>query len=414
MINLFEHQKIAIDELRTGSILWGGVGSGKSLTAIAYYYVKECGGSISSDGSKIGHMQHPRDLYIITTARKRDSMDWEEECTEFMISTNREISYDGVKLTVDSWNNIGKYVEVKDAFFVFDEQKVIGSGAWVKAFLKIAKANHWILLTATPGDTWMDYVPVFIANGFYKNRTEFIRKHVVYNNFTNFPKIDHYIDTRQLFKLKEKVLVRMKYERKLVSNNIDIVVPYDEEMFNLVYIKRWNPYENRPISGISEAGYIMRKVVNSNPNRFEAIKELAEKHRRLIVFYSFDYELDILRTLEEKTNFTVAEYNGHLHEDVPTTHDWIYLVNYISGGEAWNCTQTNAVAFYSLHYSYRTTTQAAGRIDRMNTPFAQLYYYYIRSDSPIDLAIRKSLKAKKDFNEAKFLGQKTSRQKHML
>lgn len=383
MIDLFDYQKSAISELRTGSILRGGVGSGKSLTAIAYFYIKDCGGSID------------KDLYIITTARKRDSQDWESECAHFNIEPK----------AVDSWNNVSKYAEIRDAFFIFDEQKVIGSGAWVKAFLKIAKANHWILLTATPGDTWMDYIPVFIANGFYKNRTEFIRRHVVYNNFTKFPKVDHYIETDLLEKLKRKVLVQMKYVKKTVPHHEDIVLPYDKELFDKAYIKRWNPYENRPIKEIGEAGYLFRKIVNTDISRLNAVRRIAEKHRKIIVFYNFDYELEALRTLEELTDFTVAEYNGHLHSDIPTTQNWIYLVQYMSGAEAWNCITTNVVVFFSRNYSYRLTIQAAGRIDRQNTPFQNLYYYYLTSESPIDQAIAKALKSKKSFNERRFLKQ---------
>lgn len=389
--------------MRTGSILWGGVGSGKSLTAIAYYFTKECGGSLDENGVVTNRMTKPKDLYIITTARKRDSLDWEKECTQFIISSDRSASLVGVKLTVDSWNNVGKYAEVRDAFFIFDEQKVIGSGAWVKAFLKIVKANAWILLTATPGDTWMDYIPVFVANGFYKNRTEFIRRHVIYNNYIKFPKVDHYIEEGSLLKLRKKILVHMNYENKTIPHFEDIILPYDKETFNQVYIKRWNPFEDRPIKEVSEAAFIMRKVVNSDSSRISAVRDLAKRKRKIIVFYNFDYELEELRTLEELDGFTVAEYNGHLHEDIPTTHDWIYLVNYMSGAEAWNCIETNVVVFYSLNYSYRLTTQAAGRIDRQNTPFKNLYYYYLVSDSPIDQAISKALKAKKSFNEARFL-----------
>ena len=399
-ISLFEYQKKAVLELKTGSILWGGVGSGKSLTALAYYYVVECGGSMEPELTK---MKTPKDLYIITTPRKRDGLDWDDEATHFALSKDRESSIQNVLLTVDSWNNIGKYKEIKNAFFIFDEQKVVGYGSWVKSFLKIAKLNNWILLSATPGDTWMDYVPVFIANGYYKNKTDFTRQHVVYNTYTNYPKIDRYVGIGVLEKLKRKIIVKMDYHKKTIDNIVKLVVPFNEKKFDLIYEKRWNPFKNRPIQTASEAGYAKRQVVNSDPSRFDALLELIQKHRKVIVFYNFDYELDILRRLNDVLDIPIAEYNGHIHEPIPEGDSWVYIAQYLSAGEAWNCTETNTVVLYSRNYSYRQTIQAMGRIDRQNTPFLNLYYYFLTSESEIDKGIAKSYSEKKNFNEAKFL-----------
>jgi len=387
-IKLFEHQKVAVDQLKTGSILCGGVGSGKTLTAISYYKKEE----------------FPKDLYVITTAGKRDTLDWEHECASFAISRDRAASLDGVQLVVDSWNNIKKYIEIKDAFFIFDEQRVIGSGAWVKSFYKVVKQNNWILLSATPGDTWMDYIAVLVANGFYKNRTEFVRRHVVFNNFTKFPKIDHYIEEGRLLRLKNQITVTMDYIKPTGKKINTIFADYDREKFDLVFGKRWNPFTNMPIKEVSEFFFAMRRVVNSDPSRLNIIRDLLIRHKKIIVFYNFNYELDILRELKKEV--ALAEYNGHKHEGIPTGHRWVYLVQYISGSEGWNCTETNTIVFYSLHYSYRMMTQAAGRIDRLNTPFAILYYFYIRSASKIDVGIMKALKNKENFNESNFAFEK--------
>ena len=370
------------------------------MTSLAYYYTKECGGEIEPE---VTHLKTPKDLYVITTARKRDSSDWVEEAARFAISPDRDASVGGVKLTVDSWNNISKYKEVKNAFFIFDEQKVVGSGAWVKSFYKIAKANNWILLSATPGDTWMDYVPLFVANGFYKNKTEFVRKHVVYNTFTNYPKIDRYVDTGVLVKLKKQIMVKMDYVKKTVDHIVLMTVPHNASMLETVEKKRWNPFKNEPIEQASGACYTMRKVVNSDPSRLETIIKLLELHPKLIIFYNFDYELEILRKLNELLNIPIAEYNGHIHEPIPQGDRWVYIAQYVSAGEAWNCIETNAIVLYSRNYSYKITTQAMGRIDRQNTPYVNLYYYFLTSDSDIDKGIAQAYKEKKNFNENKFV-----------
>ena len=399
-IELAEHQEKVIDKLKSGSILCGGVGSGKSRTALTYYFKKECKGNIKINGKgDYAEMKLPKDLYIITTARKRDLLEWEKECAPFILSTDQKLSINGVKVIIDSWNNIHKYINVKNAFFILDEQRVIGSGLWVKSFLKITKNNSWILLSATPGDTWMDYVPVFIANGFYKNRTEFLRRHVVYNHFTKYPKIDHYVEVARLMKLKQSILVDMQYVKLTIPHNKTIIAKHDEKLFKQLVVKRWNVYENKPIKNISELCYLMRKVVNSDLDRLTIIRKLFRRHQKLIIFYNFNYELEMLKNFGKDSIITTAEWNGHKHELIPNTNEWIYLVQYTAGAEGWNCIETNCIVFFSQSYSYKATIQAAGRIDRFNTLFTDLYYYYIRSESAIDLAIEKTLKGKQDFNE---------------
>lgn len=393
-IRLFEYQKEAIDKLHSGSILCGGVGSGKSRVALAYYFIKECGGNIKINGKgDSSKMTNPKKLYIITTAMKRDSLDWSKECMPFLLS----------EVTIDSWNNIGKYTNVRDAFFIFDEQRVVGSGAWVKHFLKITKLNRWILLTATPGDTWMDYVPVFIANGFYKNRTEFIRRHVIYNNFTRFPKIDHYVEGAHLAKLRQSIITKLIYKKPAISHHIVMPLLFDKEKLDMAFVKRWNMYENRPVKDVGELCYLMRKIVNSDLSRIVELSLLLQKHKRIIIFYNFDYELWILRSFSEACKIKYGEWNGHKHESLPQGESWIYLVQYAAGAEGWNCVETNAIIFYSQNYSYKATVQAAGRIDRLNTLYSNLYYYHFSSESIIDGAIQKALSNKENFNERTLL-----------
>jgi hypothetical protein len=403
-IDLYNHQQIAVDMLKSGSILCGGVGSGKSRTALAYYFIKDCNGRIKVNGKGgFAEMIKPKDLYIITTAKKRDTLEWERECAPFMLSTKPDISISGVKVIVDSWNNLSKYVKIKNAFFIFDEQRLVGSGTWVKSFLKISKVNNWILLSATPGDTWMDYVPVFIANGFYKNRTEFLRRHASYNRFTKYPKIEKFIETGYLIKLREDITVIMNYEKQTIAHDKIITTVYDKEQLNKVAIKRWNIFKDKPIKSVGELCYLMRKVVNSDKSRIEAVKKLIDKHPKVIIFYNFDYELEILRSIGGDLKIQYNEWNGHNHQEVPKGKTWIYLVQYSAGAEGWNCIDTDTIIFFSQNYSYKTMVQAAGRIDRLNTKFRDLYYYHLRSKSLIDLAITNALKKKKNFNINKFV-----------
>lgn len=383
MIELMRHQLKAIKELDNGKILWGGVGTGKSATVLGYYMERE----------------KPKDIYVITTAKKRDSLDWEREAAKFGIGTDRASTVAGT-ITVDSWNNIHKYVDIEGAFFVFDEQRLVGNGAWVKSFIKIAKKSRWVLLSATPGDTWLDYIPVFLANGFYKNVTEFKFKHVVYEPFNKYPKVRSYLNVPKLELMRNHILVEMPFikhtERMLNWMEVD----HDKDLFKRVHKDRWNVFDDRPVKDVAELFRLMRRVVNSDPSRMQMVRDLMKLHPRLIIFYNFNYELEMLRTLYSEIE--VAEWNGHKKDPLPETDRWVYLVQYVAGAEGWNCTSTDAVILYSMTYSYKNFHQAQGRIDRLDTEYKTLYYYILLSNSVIDSAIKKSLTSKESFNERKF------------
>ena len=378
MIELYPEQKDAIRKMHNGCILNGAVGTGKSRTALAYANQKEKG----------------KDIYIITTAKKRDSKEWEAEAKPFRFKT----------VVIDSWNNIKKYQNVYGSFFIFDEQRVVGSGAWVKSFLKITKKNHWILLSATPGDTWKDYIPVFIANGFYKNRTEFNMKHVIYKPYMNFPVIDRYVDEYELISQRNQILVHMRANRKIKKEKKKITCMYDRIKYKKIFRDRWDVFENKPIEETGKLCYLLRRVVNEDEDRINALKILLCDHPKVIIFYNYTPELNILRQVAKEMKFDIGEWNGEVHSEVPTSKKWVYLCQYTAASEGWNCITTDTIIFYSLSYSYKAITQAEGRIDRTNSPFDILYYYYLQSTAPIDLAIARALHEKRDFNERSFLG----------
>lgn len=403
-VELYPSQIEAIRKMHNGCILCGNVGTGKSRTSLAYAYTQELGGSLKVNG--VGRWAKPtrqRDIYIITTAKKRDSLEWEEELLPFGLSTDPKLSASHVKVFIDSWNNVTKYKNVYGAMFIFDEQRVVGKGAWAKAFLKIAKRNHWILLTATPGDSWQDYIPVFIANGFYRNRTEFNNLHVIYKPYMKFPVIDHYVNQGVLVRHRNDILVKMEVVKKARGTSHTVICEYDQIKYKRIFRDRYNIYDGCPIEETGKLFYLLRRVTNEDPSRIEATRKLLLEHPKSIIFYNFTPELNILRKLASDLSYTIGEWNGEVHSSVPTSDKWVYLCQYTAAAEGWNCITTNVIIFYSLNYSYKTTIQAAGRIDRANTPFKELHYYYLKSYSPIDRAISKALSQKKDFNEKKFL-----------
>lgn len=371
-IELYPHQTEALDKLKSGAILFGDVGSGKTLTGLSYYL----------------QAYSSRSLYIITTAKKRDSGDWEEEAGML-----------GIKdIVVDSWNNVKNYIDVRNAFFIFDEQRVIGYRAWTKAFIKITKVNPWILLSGTPGDVWLDYIPVFIANGFYKNKTQFIEEHVEYDRFAKYPKVKRYHNEGKLLRLRNQILIHMHIVRHTTRNRKIVISEYDKDQYKNVMDRRWNVFTEAPIANASEFTHVLRRIVSTHESRLWYAKWIMDIHDKIVVFYNYNYELDLLINICEELDKPYSQWNGNKHEDIPSTEEWIYLVQYTAGAEGWNCTDTNIMMFFSLNYSYRVMEQSEGRTDRLNTPFTQLEYFYLTSNSRIDKAVRQAIDKKKKFN----------------
>ncbi len=399
-MQLYDYQLDAVRRMKNGCILCGGVGSGKSRTALAYYFMKN-GGELGDEYYPMS--DPPQNLIIITTARKRDTLEWEGECAPFLISPDRSVDLCQHRVIVDSWNNIGKYKEEQNAFFIFDEQRVVGHGEWAKSFLKIARNNDWILLSATPGDSWQDYIPVFIANGFYKNRTQFNSEHIVWDHRVKFPKVDRYINTGRLIRLRNSILVDMDFQRKTASHHVDVFTEYNVTEYKRILRDRWNIWDERPLETGGELCYALRRLVNSDESRSRAVMDILADHPKAIIFYGFDYELDILKRLPYMEGTVISEWNGHKHQPVPDGDAWVYLVQYTAGCEGWNCIKTDTVIFYSQNYSYKVMEQASGRIDRLNTPFYDLYYYHLKSHASIDVSISRALKAKRDFNIGRFV-----------
>ena len=375
--NLYPHQQEALKKIESGSILNGGVGSGKTLTSLAFY----------------DKYFHARKLYVITTAKKRDTGDWEDDAEKI-----------GVKIeAVDSWNNNKNYIEIKEAFFIFDEQRVVGYSTWGKSFITIARNNRWILLTATPGDTWMEYMTTFIANGFYRNKSDFIDQHVEFDQWVKYPKVKAYHNVGKLMRLRQKILVPMHFERKTKRHRQFVKSNYDTNLYEKIMRDRWNVFEEKPIENGSEFLQLLRKIVATDEDRIFNAKFLMDIHDRLIVFYNYNYERDVLIQIAKDLGRPYWEWNGHAHQEVPNRDKWLYFVQYTAGAEGWNCITTNTILFFSLNYSFKIMEQAEGRIDRLNTKYTDLEYYFLTSDSQIDKDVYKAIKTKEKFNESAWL-----------
>lgn len=377
MIVLDEKQEKALAELKpSGSILVGATGSGKSIVGLEWYRRK----------------RSTLPLLVITTAKKKDSNEWIEEAAKLDIHN----------IEVVSWNTIQKYVSINNHVVIFDEHRAIGYGEWAKSFIAIAKNNDWIILTATPGDDWMDFAAVFIAEGFYRNRTAFLNAHVEWNPWVRYPKVLKWHNVWQLIEYRNLITTTLDYQRSALLHTFNIVTEYDKEAYTRALKTRWNPFNDEPIRNAAELCYCLRRISNETTSKLDILGEIFDAKKKLILFYNFKYELEMIRTWCSKNEILLREWNGEKHQDLPNGKSWIYAVQFIAGSEAWNCTSTDTLVFFSQNYSYRLMAQAAGRIDRRNTPYEHLYYYRLFTNSTIDNAINEALERKGKFNERLF------------
>lgn len=376
-ISMYEYQLEAIDKLQSGMILWGNVGSGKSRTSL-YFYCKNYSN---------------KKLLIITTAQKRNNGEWLEECKVF-----------GLNPIIDSWNNIKKYEKYENYFIIFDEDHLTGYGAWSKTFIKMAKCNDWLVLTGTPGDNYAEFMTVFIAKGWYKNKRDFEENHVIYSRYSKYPKVDRYINQGLLEKHRRDILVKMFVEKRPMVHKEIVITQYDISKYKKAY-KEKRDENNKPFKNATAFCLYLRKICNEDESKIVKVRELLLKHNKVIIFYNYIYEKEmLLKLLKTMKTFNVGEYNGQHHDDIPIGERWAYLCQYTAASEGWNCLLCDTMIFFSMSYSYKAMEQAAGRINRVNTPYKDLYYYYLRTTSSIDLSINRALSTKRNFNESTFIG----------
>ena len=193
-------------------------------------------------------------------------------------------------------------------------------------------------------------------------------------------------------------------ERHTTRVRKTIYCDYDHDLYKWVVKNRMDPWTNEPLRDAGGVCRILRKVVSDNDWRSDETLRLLASHERVIVFYNYDYELERILAVADRDGRPSAQWNGHRHDPVPRGERWIYICQYTSAAEGWNCTDTDTVLFWSLNYSWRVMEQCEGRIDRLNTPYSRLRYYFLESKSSIDEAIRRSLSLKKVFNERAFVG----------
>ena len=197
---------------------------------------------------------------------------------------------------------------------------------------------------------------------------------------------------------RRQILVPMVYKKVTERKRQLIYSEYNTDNYHKIMKERWNIFEDKPIENASELLQIIRKTVATDPDRKLNAKIMMDAHDRLIIFYNYNYERDVLIEIAEELGKEYFEWNGHAHEDIPDQEQWLYFVQYTAGAEGWNCISTNVIMFYSVNYSFRYMEQAEGRIDRINTPYNVLEYYYLTSHSQIEKDILSTVNRKKNFN----------------
>lgn len=396
MPELYAFQKKAITELQQPDkhICIAGCGAGKG--SIALHWLKTT---------------NKKKWLFITTASKRDSKDVENE----MVMWFGKESLSSYSLEVISWAALAKWTitnwnSLEDYAFVFDEVACAKAGVSSnrgRAFIQIAKQTDcWTGYTATPGDRWEDFQAYFVAAGYVKNKTAFMREFCQVQTFKGYPEIVGYYD--------EHIL--KAYWKRLT------VCPDTQAMLDELPAEQHKTYHFKPSPTYKR---FLKERLDEDGNFIDTVMGYCHYCRRLcltaeklqwvsdylsglgtnaVFFYNYIAEGEELEKVAKKAlpkGAKVWRIDGK-HHDIPTAdtigkYD-IVLAQYASGSESLNLQFMNHMVFVSPNYSYTTSIQARGRIKRIGQK-QNMFFWYLVCDGTIETDVYACLRGKSDFAE---------------
>ncbi|MBL0992197.1 MAG: DEAD/DEAH box helicase [Escherichia coli] len=415
-MKLFDYQKEAIENFESKPLNLSDVGTGKSYMSIGSYVKSECSKLlIICLAPKVNDFVEDSEIFNLNvTALNKGTKKNKELLSE---SNLVAISFES------SWRltELNKWVD-KDTFIIIDEShKVSVSKSKVTKFVmglsKRAKYNY--LCTATPVsngklENW--YPQLFISNVFRKPKKEFEQLFVIkqmrqmgsmrfmqitgYRNehlleqmideaSVKYKRDKGYLPEDYVYKTKKPAMYNKLKKSRLYKDDNDLRVELDNssKLFNSL-----RQVSHGFLNGIS-------KQVSKEP--FERLDAILETHNneRVVIFYNYKWEAEMLKQLLDKLKRPYGEYNGSVKDLKPfkNNDNGVVLAQYKSASTGINdFVISNVMVFNSMPLSSTEYLQAKGRTDRHGQDKTPLYYHIV-PDTPIEKKIFSVVTNGKDF-----------------
>lgn len=391
---LYNFQRQLLNSIEENYIIAADTGTGKTMMAIHHYLKHNTG----------------EPLLILAPPQKIKEGGWQRELDFVASHYNIEIPYDIISYGVLS----KRWKEYKDWFLVMDECHYVKNPTSQrgKAAINLTKqSTNFLLLSATPSSNgWGDTIAYMIMFGYYKNKTQFLKEHAVYNriDYGNGPVnvVSDYRDQEKLQKLYQSFSIKLAKEDCLDLPPLVFEKVHFKPSKEYNIIKKDRVLGEELFDNISKLQHGLRFYANQADKLKYTEMLLEGTEENVIIFYNYKQENEELKKIAKKLKKKVFEVSGS-KTNLPDKEKWtslknsVTIVQYQAGAAGIELQYANIVIFHTPTYSYQDYEQALGRAYRNGQTKKVTVYQYITKNT-IETSIYQALAAKKDFTEELF------------
>lgn len=405
-MNLYAHQKKIVDLLPHKHLLAHGLGTGKTITALA--------------------LARRVNLGTLIICPKMLKPKWEREANSWLVNTEYGLMTRGdyVVLSKEEFKKHFKTLPRFQAIIVDEAHNTFGSlksqgHKALYAYIKVHNPTYVWLLTGTPYTStpmsvfalgrllgapwkWMDF------------RDQYFR--------------ERYIGRRVIFEprpgIEAAIAERVKEIGSVVRLDECIDVPpqtFEEEEFawtsdQLKALKELKERESNPLTRFTKAHQIAQGILIGDeyrPDQFfkclknDRVVELAEQNEKLIVFSRYNLHLEHLSDMLNEKGILNVVINGATKNrealiNTSNAAKRVILLVQADCSEGWEAPSFGVVVHACLGYSYVKYNQSLGRVLRINAPKPN-YYLTLTTKDSADMLVSEAMRKKESFHDAIFL-----------
>lgn len=317
-----------------------------------------------------------------------------------------------------------KEMEEKPTIIIADEVQLMKNptAKTSKALMELMKNNITIGLSATPMPNGMldDGVAYLVYNNYYKNQSDFRKQHIPPRMYDRYYKpdvytIDYEIDPNRFFEL-DLFKERIKATTFVPDAEVDFEMPhqrlhtlaYDlsQKTINDIYDMS-NSYKERRYDSYRQYLSDIKRAISQDSNHVERMKLIVKenKDKQPLIFYETNAQLEVIEKGLNELNMPYKCINGQGNsdklDDIDTTDtEQAIVIQYKSGGNSIEFTNSFVSIFYGLIYSWGDIAQAMGRNIRRGMPQdSYVNQYFLLATHPHDSHVYDVIERKEEFSE---------------